>query len=83
LIRSAALNGVNGSGLSSPIGRNVAFCALRCKMPLHNIGATKLYSHVFFERLKSEISTDKLDLANVLREAILIRYGVLYDRIVV
>ena len=75
------LNGVNGSRLSSPIGCNAVFCALRYKLPLHNIGATKLNSHVFFERLKSEVSTDQLDLANVLREAILILDGVLslYD----
>jgi hypothetical protein len=55
-----------------PVGRNAVFCALRYKIPLLNIGATKFNSNVFFERLKSEIPTDQLDLAIVLREAILI-----------
>ena len=77
MIRSVVLNGVNGSRLSSPIGRNAVFCALRYNIPLHNIGATKFNSNVLFERLKSEVPTDQLDLANVLREAILIRDGVL------
>lgn len=77
LIRSVVLDGVNGSRINSPIGRNAAFCALRYKIPVHSIGVTKLSSHVLFERLKSAISTDQLDLANVLREAVLIRDGVL------
>ena len=75
MIRSVALNGVNGSRLSSPIGRNAVFCALRYNIPLGNIGATKFNSNVLFEQLKSDVSTDQLDLANVLREAILIRDG--------
>ena len=81
MIRSVVWNGVNGARFSSPIGRNAVFCALRYKIPLHNIGATKFNSNVFFERLKSEVPIDQLDLANVLREAILIRDGVvsLYD----
>jgi hypothetical protein len=81
MIRSVVLNGVNGARFSSPIGRNTVFCALRYKIPLHNIGVTKFNSNVFFERLKSEVPIDQLDLAKVLREAILIRDGVvsLYD----
>jgi hypothetical protein len=77
MIRSVVLNGINGSRLSSPIGRNAVFCALRYNIPLRNIGATKFNSNVLFEQLKSDVSTDQLDLANVLREAILIRDGVL------
>ena len=77
MIRSVVLNGVNGSLLSSPIGCNAVFCALRYKISLHNIGATKFNSNVFFERLKSAVPTDQLDLANILLEAILIRDAVL------
>ena len=43
MIRSVVLNGVNGSRLSSPIGRNAVFCALRYNIPLRNIGATTSY----------------------------------------
>ena len=77
MIRSVVLNGVNGSRLSSPIGRNAVFCALRYNIPLRNIGATKISSNVLFEQFKSDVSTDQFVLANVLREAILIRDGVL------
>jgi hypothetical protein len=82
VIRSVVLNGVNGSRLSSPIGRDAAFVLYVTKyhciiLVLQNSTAVR----VFFERLKSEVSTDQLDLANALREAILIRDGVLslYD----
>lgn len=36
---------------------------------IYDIGVSKHSSHVLIERLTSEISTDQLDLANVLREA--------------
>jgi hypothetical protein len=72
MVQSVVLNGVNGSRLSSPIGSNAIFCALRYKIPLLNISGTKFNSNVFFERLKSEVPTDQLNLANVLHEAILI-----------
>jgi hypothetical protein len=65
MIRSVVLNGVNGSRLSSPIGRNAVFCALRYKIPLLNIDATKFNINVFFERFKSDVPTVQLDLANV------------------
>jgi hypothetical protein len=57
------------------------FDGLRYKMPLDNIGVTKFNSNVFSQRLKSEVSSDQVDLVNVLREAILICDGVLslYD----
>ena len=44
-------------------------------------GQDAFNSNVFFERLKSEVPTDQLDLANVLHEAVLIHDGVLslYD----
>ena len=48
-----------------------------CFVPLRNIGATKISSNVLFEQFKSDVSTDQFVLANVLREAILIRDGVL------
>jgi hypothetical protein len=81
MVPSVVLNGVNGSRLSSPIGRSAVFFALRYKIPLPNIWATKFNSNFFFEWLKSGVPTDQFDLANVLREAILIRDGVLslYD----
>ena len=78
LVRSVVVNGFNGSRLYSPVGRNAVFCALRYRTPLHNIGATKLSCRALFQSFTSHIAPETLDLANVLREAALLRDGVLF-----
>jgi hypothetical protein len=77
LVRSVTLTGVSGSRLNSPLGRNAAFCASHFKTSMHSIGVVKLSSHFLFERFKFSLSSDQLDIANVTKELILIRDGVL------
>jgi Reverse transcriptase (RNA-dependent DNA polymerase)/Endonuclease/Exonuclease/phosphatase family len=76
-IRSIVLHGVNVARINSPIGRSAAFCALRYNNCINNLCDTKLSSFVSFARFKSELSSNLLAHANVLREAILIKDGVL------
>ena len=76
-IRSIVLHGVNVARINSPIGRSAAFCSLRYNNCINNLCDTKLSSFVCFARFKSELSPNLLAHANVLREAILIKDGVL------
>lgn len=75
-IRAIVLHGINVSRINSPIGRNAVFCSLRYNICVDHLYDTKLSSNYFFARFKSELPTDLLARANVLREAILIRDGI-------
>ena len=75
-IRAIVLHGINVSRINSPIGRNAVFCSLLYNICVDQLYDTKLSSNYFFARFKSELPTDLLARANVLREAILIRDGI-------
>ena len=75
-IRAIVLHGINVSRINSPMGRNAVFCSLRYNICVDHLYDTKLSSNYCFARFKSELPTDLLARANVLREAILIRDGI-------
>jgi hypothetical protein len=75
-IRYVVLNGKQVSRTHSPVGRNAAFCSLHYDTRIDNLFDTKLNSHHCFARFESKLPTDLLARAMVLREAILIREGI-------
>jgi hypothetical protein len=75
-IQYVVVHGMQVSRINSPIGLNAAFCTLHYNSRIDNLFKAKLSSHYCFARFKSELSTDLLARANALREAILIRDGI-------
>jgi hypothetical protein len=76
LVQAIVTNGVS-AGMNSPIGRNVAHCSAYFNLSVGNIGASKLRSCDCSNMFNSKIDTQSAIQANVLREILLIRDGLL------
>jgi hypothetical protein len=76
LVQSIVLNGIS-AGMSSPIGRNVAHCSAHFNLGIGSIGVSKLRSHECLDFCYNRIDTQSAVRANVLREVLMIRDGLL------
>jgi hypothetical protein len=76
LIRFVASHGVS-LGTSSPIGRNVSFCAARYEQRVTCIGDRKVNGLSFKNKCYTDIDYDVMARVNALREVILTREGLL------
>ena len=74
LNRSIVLHGI-AARTRSPIGRNTAFCSLRCSVQIASIADYKLTGRHCFERYKSKLNIDILYRATALREIIYVPEG--------
>jgi hypothetical protein len=75
-IQSIVLNGIS-TGMNSPIGRNVAHCSAHFNSNIGSIGTCKLSSCRCSEMCNNRMDTQLVARANVLREIMLIRDGLL------
>jgi hypothetical protein len=75
-VKSIVLNGIS-AGMNSPIGRNVAHCSAHFNFSIGCIGVSKLSSCKCLEICNNHMDTQLVARANVLREVLMIRDGLL------
>jgi hypothetical protein len=76
LVQSIVLNGIS-AGMSSPIGRNVAHCSAHFNLGIGSIGVSKFRSLECLDFCYNRIDTESVVRANILREVLMIRDGLL------
>ena len=75
-VQSIVLNGIS-AGMNSPIGRNVAHCSAHFNLSIGYIGVSKLRSRECLVICYYRIDTQSAVRANVLRDVLMIRDGLL------
>ena len=75
-MQSIVLHGIP-AGMSCPIGRNVAHCSAHFNFGIGSIGVSKFRSLECLDFCYNRIDTESVVRANILREVLMIRDGLL------